>query len=251
MMPTGGGRRFEVIPAVDNKGGRGVRLRHGCEDAVIFKSDDPVAAARRWLEAGAGRLHVVDLDGAFQHGRNIPIIREIVELAATYSARVQVGGGIRSRDDVASLLGMGVDRVILGTIAMKDRVFLKKLVGEFSDGIMVALDALGGEVVISGWKERTGLRASVVAREFEALGVKSLLFTSVEADGTLSGVNAAAIKEVVDAVDIPVVAAGGVSSLDDIRKVKETGASGVVIGSALYIGKIKLKDALRVCSLTD
>ena len=139
----------------------------------------------------------------------------------------------------------------MGTIAMKDRVFLKKLVGEFSDGIMVALDALGGEVVISGWKERTGLRASVVAREFEALGVKSLLFTSVEADGTLSGVNAAAIKEVVDAVDIPVVAAGGVSSLDDIRKVKETGASGVVIGSALYIGKIKLKDALRVCSLTD
>ena len=247
----GGGRRlgsragFEVIPAVDIKGGRCVRLRRGCEHDVIFEGDDPVVAAERWLAEGARRLHVVDLDGALRRGRNLPIIESIVELAAGYSARVQVGGGVRSRDDVATLLKMGADRVIVGTIAIRDRELLKRLVEEFSDGIMVALDSLRGEVVVGGWKERTGLRASVFARELEALGVKSLLFTNVEADGTLSGVDAAAIKEVVDAVGIPVVAAGGVSTLDDIRRIREAGASGVVIGSALYMGRIKLRDALR------
>ncbi len=241
---------FEVIPAVDIKDGKCVQLRQGKEKDVIFSSDDPVRDARRWIDEGATRLHVIDLDAAFRYEqprRNFSVIRRIVEDANERGVRVQAGGGIRSYEDVASFIEIGVDRVIIGTLAMKNRELTEKLVRDFSsERIMAALDARGGEVMINGWKKRTHKRADEAARELERIGIGSILFTNIDVEGRLEGVKKEPIMEIVRAVDIPVIASGGVTTIDDIRKVREAGAKGVVIGSALYSGKIKLREALTV-----
>ncbi|CAI48725.1 1-(5-phosphoribosyl)-5-[(5-phosphoribosylamino)methylideneamino] imidazole-4-carboxamide isomerase [Natronomonas pharaonis DSM 2160] len=234
---------FEVIPAVDMQDGQVVQLVGG-ERGTETEYGDPVAAAQRWVDAGAETLHLVDLDGAFEGERaNADAVEAVLEAT---DVSVQLGGGIRTVDDADSLLSMGVDRVILGTAAVEN----PDIVGEINDrhpgSVVVSLDAKDGEVVVSGWTESTGLDPAEAAARYEAEGAGGVLFTDVDVEGQLSGVRADEIARVVDAVDIPVIASGGVSTLSDIEALKDAGAAATVVGTALYEGEFTLEEAAAV-----
>ena len=232
---------FEVIPAVDMQGGQVVQLVGG-ERGTEKAYGDPVEAARRWVEAGAETLHLVDLDGAFEGERaNAPAVEAIVE---SVDIDVQLGGGIRAADDAVGLLDAGVDRVILGTAAVETPEIVGAISGQHPDSVMVSLDAKDGEVVVSGWTEGTGLDPAEAAARYEAEGAGAILFTDVDVEGQLGGIRSEPVARVVDAVDIPVVASGGVSTLSDIRALRETGAAAVVVGTALYEGRFTLEAAM-------
>ena len=236
---------FDVIPAIDIKDGRCVQLVGGVPDRVLVSLDDPVAVARHWVESGATMLHVIDLDGAFGKPRNLKAIYRIAKL----DAFIQVGGGIRSLEDVADLLHIGVDRVILGTAAVRDPTIVYNLSQEFGGkSIMASVDARGGEVLIEGWTRSSGLRPQEMGLIFQEMGAGSLLFTDVEVEGQMSGIRADVVKDLVEYVDIPVIASGGIGRLDDIKAVALTRAAGVVIGSALYTNKFTLIDAFKIVS---
>jgi phosphoribosylformimino-5-aminoimidazole carboxamide ribotide isomerase len=235
---------FEVIPAVDLKGGNCVQLRQGKQDAVIFSAENPVAIAREWIVQGAKRLHIIDLDGAFMKEQsNFSVIKEITESEGVKGeAKIQVGGGIRTYEAAVKLLEIGVDRVIFGTAALKSPQLIETVAGVFSsERVMVALDARGGKVAIDGWREVTGIEAKAAAKKVEEMGAGSLLFTNIDVEGLMCGVEREIIEEFVGAASVPVVIAGGVSSAEDVKWIKEVGASGVVLGSALYKGKINFK----------
>ena len=232
---------FEVIPAVDMQDGQVVQLVGG-ERGTEKAYGDPVEAARRWVEAGAETLHLVDLDGAFEGERaNAPAVEAIVE---SVDIDVQLGGGIRAADDAVGLLDAGVDRVILGTAAVETPEIVGAISGQHPDSVMVSLDAKDGEVVVSGWTEGTGLDPAEAAARYEAEGAGAILFTDVDVEGQLGGIRSEPVARVVDAVDIPVVASGGVSTLSDIRALRETGAAAVVVGTALYEGRFTLEAAM-------
>ena len=234
--------RFEVIPAIDLRGGRCVQLRQGKKEEEIFSStEDPVEIARRWVIQGARRLHVIDLDGAFQEEKNnFGVIKDIAESEGG-KAKIQVGGGIRSYETAVELLDIGIDRIIFGTVALKSPHLIEKVANAFSsERVMVALDARKGKVAIDGWREVTGIEAKEAAKQVEKIGAGSLLFTNIDVEGLMKGVELKIIAEFVSSVEIPVIVAGGVSSIEDVKRIKEAGASGVVIGSALYKGKIDL-----------
>jgi phosphoribosylformimino-5-aminoimidazole carboxamide ribotide isomerase len=233
---------FEVVPAVDVQEGQVVQLVGG-ERGTGRRYGDPVEAAERWIEAGARTLHLVDLDGAFEGERaNAPAIERVVE-AVGDDAGVQVGGGIRAPEDARSLLDSGVDRVILGTAAVEE----PRIVAEISDtnpgSVLVSLDAKGGEVVVSGWTEGTGLDPAEAAARYEDLGAGGILFTDVDVEGRLEGVRTDPVRRVVEAVSIPVVASGGVATLEDVRALKRAGAAAAVVGTALYEGRFTLREA--------
>ncbi len=230
---------MKVIPAVDVKDGECVQLVQG-EEGTGESYGDPLDSARHWLEEDAEALHVVDLDGAIDGEReNADVIEEI----ASWDVEVQVGGGVRSEDDAAALFDAGVDRVIMGTAAQEDPDVVLRA-AEHGD-VMVSLDARDGEVVVEGWKRSTGTSPVEVAGEFEALGASSILFTNVDDEGLLEGVQTDPVAELVDSVDIPVVASGGVTTVDDVRALAEAGAWGVVIGTAFYEGHLTLKQAME------
>lgn len=237
--------RFEVIPAVDIKDGKCVQLVQGIPGTETISLDDPVGVAKRWAEEGAKRLHLVDLDGAFEGTRkNAHLVKPIMEMC---SMPIQVGGGIRSYEDAASLLNMGVDRIIMGTAAMNDPTLVKRLIGEFGgERIMVALDTRNNEVVIEGWKRGAGVNPIALGTQMEELGVGSILFTNVNVEGLLRGVDPEPIRALVQAVRIPVVASGGVTSLNDLTAIKDAGAAGAVVGTALYKGNFTLREAMKV-----
>jgi len=234
---------FEVIPAVDMQDGAVVQLVQG-ERGTGTEYGDPVAAAERWVAAGARTLHLVDLDGAFEGERaNAAAVEAIVEAV---DVPVQLGGGIRTAADATDLLDRGVDRVILGTAAVEE----PELVGEISAAspgrVMVSLDAKDGEVVVSGWTEGTGLDPAEAAARYEELGAGAILFTDVDVEGQQAGVQTDVTGRVADAVDIPVVASGGVASLDDVATLRDAGAAAVVVGTALYEGTFTLAAAMDV-----
>lgn len=237
---------FEVIPAIDLKGGRCVQLRQGKKEAVIFSSaENPVEIARKWVTQGATRLHIIDLDGAFQEEKNnFEVIKNIAESKGVRGkAKIQVGGGIRSYEAAVKLLEIGtsVDRIIFGTAALKFPNLIEKVANEFSsERVMVALDVRKGKVAIDGWRETTRVEAKKAANQAEKIGAGSLLFTNIDVEGLMKGVETKIIKEFVGSVSVPVVVAGGVTNIEDVMRIKEAGASGVVIGSALYKGKIDL-----------
>ncbi len=234
---------FDVFPAVDIKDGRCVQLVGGRPDDVLVSLDDPVGVARQWIERGAANLHVIDLDGALGRPRNLKLVYQIAQL----NAFVQVGGGVRSYDDVADLLHAGVDRVILGTAAVRDPTIVYHLSREFgADRIMVSVDARGGEVLVEGWTRSAGLRPQEMGLIFQEMGAGSLLFTDVEVEGTMDGVRADVVHELVEYVDVPVIASGGIGNPDDITAIIAAGAAGVVIGSALYTHKFSLSDAFKI-----
>jgi phosphoribosylformimino-5-aminoimidazole carboxamide ribotide isomerase len=203
-----------------------------------------VAAAERWVAAGAETLHLVDLDGAFDGERaNADAVEAVVEAV---DVPVQLGGGIRTAADATDLLDRGVERVILGTAAVENPDLVSEIAADYPGRVVVSLDAEAGEVVVSGWTERTGLDPADAAARFEAEGAGAILFTDVDVEGKHEGVRADETARVVDAVDVPVVASGGVASLDDVRALRDAGAAAVVVGTALYEGTFTLGDATEL-----
>jgi len=233
---------FEVIPAVDVREGEVVQLVGG-ERGTGTRYGDPVEATRRWLDAGARTLHLVDLDGAFEGERkNADAIAAAVETAGDRAA-VQVGGGIRTVDDALSLLDAGVDRVILGTAAVEDPGIVTEIDDRRPGSVVVSIDASGGELVVEGWTTGTGLDPAETAARFETAGTAAILFTDVDVEGRMEGVRADAVRRVVEAVDAPVIASGGVATLSDVRELRAAGAAAVVVGTALYEGAFTLREA--------
>ena len=231
---------FEVVPAVDMQDGQVVQLVGG-ERGTGKTYGDPVEAAQRWVEAGAGTLHLVDLDGAFEGEReNAPAIEAILDAVAV---DVQLGGGIRTAEDAIALLDSGVDRVILGTAAVENPEIVAEISEKHPESVLVSLDAKDGEVVVSGWTEGTGLDPAEAAGRYEDLGAGGILFTDVDVEGQLEGVRTQPVSRIVEAVDIPVIASGGVATIEDIGALKEAGAAAVVVGSALYERKFTLEEA--------
>jgi phosphoribosylformimino-5-aminoimidazole carboxamide ribotide isomerase len=232
---------FEVVPAVDVQDGQVVQLVGG-ERGTGTTYGDPVEAARRWVEAGARTLHLVDLDGAFEGERaNAPAIEAVVDAV---DVDVQLGGGIRTAADATDLLETGVDRVILGTAAVENPDIVAEISEDYPGTVMASLDTKGGEVVVSGWTEGTGLDPAAAASRYERLGAGAILFTDVDVEGRLAGVRTGLVRRVVEAVDVPVVASGGVATIDDVRDLATAGAGAVVVGSALYEGAFALDDAM-------
>jgi len=233
---------FEVIPAVDVREGEVVQLVGG-ERGTGTRYGDPVEATRRWLDAGARTLHLVDLDGAFEGERkNADAIAAAVETAGDRAA-VQIGGGIRTVDDALSLLDAGVDRVILGTAAVEDPGIVTEIDDRRPGSVVVSIDASGGELVVEGWTTGTGLDPAETAARFETAGTAAILFTDVDVEGRMEGVRADAVRRVVEAVDAPVIASGGVATLSDVRELRAAGAAAVVVGTALYEGAFTLREA--------
>lgn len=233
---------FTVIPAVDVQDGEVVQLVGG-ERGTEKRYGNTVDAATRWVDAGARTLHLVDLDGAFEGERvNAPAIEAVVENATGIDT--QVGGGIRTVDDAMALLDLGVDRVILGTAAVDDPSIVERISDRRPGTVVVSLDAKGGEVVVEGWTEGTGLDPATAARRYEELGAAAILFTDVDVEGQLDGVRTDPVRRLADAVEIPVIASGGVASIDDVLALRAAGAAAVVVGSALYEGSFTLEAAL-------
>ncbi|WP_266079369.1 1-(5-phosphoribosyl)-5-[(5-phosphoribosylamino)methylideneamino]imidazole-4-carboxamide isomerase [Haladaptatus caseinilyticus] len=235
MFPT-----FEVVPAVDMQNGEVVQLVQG-EKGTETTYGDPVVAAQEWIEQGANTLHLVDLDGAFEGERaNAGAVDAILDAV---DVDVQLGGGIRTADDAIDLLSRGVDRAILGTAAIENPDIVAEISTEYPESVMVSLDAKDGEVLVSGWTESTGLDPAEAATRYEELGAGAILFTDVDVEGRMEGVQTDPVRRVAEAVEIPVVASGGVASVDDVRTLRDTGAAAVVVGSALYQGAFTLADA--------
>ncbi len=236
---------FKIIPAIDLKDRKCVSLVQGIPGTERISFDDPLAVASRWVSEGASVLHLIDLDGAIE-GKclNTPIIESIIK---EFDVETQVGGGIRSKEDASALLALGVDRVILGTAAINNPSLVEALSHEFgNERIMVALDSRKGRVTTHGWAKRTSSTAVELGRKFEALGAGSILFTDIDTEGLLKGVNPERTAELVQALHIPVIASGGITTLSDIEAIKKTGALAVVIGAALYVGKFTLSEALTL-----
>ncbi|MCK9313489.1 MAG: 1-(5-phosphoribosyl)-5-[(5-phosphoribosylamino)methylideneamino]imidazole-4-carboxamide isomerase [Methanocorpusculum sp.] len=233
---------MEIFPAVDILSGNCVQLVGGDRlTATVYGS--PMTNARRWIQDGASNLHIVNLDGAFAAShKNVDQIRELIE---TMDVFVQVGGGIRSLEDARGWLNCGVSRIILSTFATREPAVIRQLSNEFgSERIMAGVDARKGELAISGWQELAGDYIGW-AEKFEELGAGSLLYTNVDVEGKEAGIDGAPVQKLIDAVSIPVIVAGGVTTPSDISLLKQLGANGCVLGSALYSGKISLKEALE------
>lgn len=237
-----------VIPAIDLKDGACVRLRQGLmEDSTVF-SDDPLAMAARWVDAGARRLHLVDLNGAFA---GEPVNGEAVtRIAAAYpELPIQIGGGIRSLETIEHYLAAGVSYVIIGTKAVKEPAFVAEACGAFPGKIIVGLDAKDGLVATDGWAEVSELRAADLARQFENDGVSAIVYTDIARDGMMQGVNVEATVAMAQASSIPVIASGGITDIDDIRALAAVAGKGIVgaiTGRAIYENTLDLAEAQRV-----
>lgn len=236
-----------LIPAIDLKGGQCVRLRQGRMDDVTVFSDTPADVARRWADEGAERLHVVDLDGAF---KGAPVNLKVVEeIARAVNIPVQIGGGIRDEETVQLYLNAGVQYVIIGTKAVNAPHFLHDLCLEFPRHIIVGLDAKDGRVALNGWAKVTSHDVIETAIHCERDGVEAIIYTDISRDGMMQGFNVEATQNMARAVKTPIIASGGVSSLDDIRRLKEIegdGVYGAVIGRALYEGGLDFREAVKL-----
>lgn len=237
-----------LIPAIDLKDGKCVRLRQGrMEDDTVF-SDDPLAVAGKWVAAGARRLHLVDLDGAFAgKPKNAGIINEIAE--AFPDVPIQVGGGIRDEDTIQEYLYAGVSYVIIGTRAVSEPHFVSDVAAEFPSHIIIGLDAKDGKVAIDGWSKLSRHDVIDLAQQFEADGVEAIIYTDISRDGMMSGVNVAATEKLARAIHIPVIASGGITNLDDIAalgKIAPEGVIGAITGRAIYEGTLDFAEGAKL-----
>ncbi len=238
-----------IIPAIDLKDGKCVRLRQGrMEDSTVF-SDDPVAMAARWVSAGARRLHLVDLNGAFA---GEPVNGEVVKaIAKAYpDLPIQIGGGIRGLDTIEAYLKAGVTYVIIGTKAVKDPDFVTAACEAYPGHIIVGLDAKNGLVATDGWAEVSEIKATELAKRFQADGVEAIVYTDIEHDGMMDGVNVEATLGMAQASTIPVIASGGITNLEDIKRVKtvaDQGILGAITGRAIYEGTLDVSEAQLWC----
>jgi phosphoribosylformimino-5-aminoimidazole carboxamide ribotide isomerase len=246
LTKSGGGLML-VIPAVDLKNGRCVRLRQGRMDAETVYSDDPVAVAQSWVDQGAAWLHVVDLDGAVEgEPRNLSVIEQIVH---TVPVPVQVGGGIRTIDRIERYLELGVARVIIGTLAVEQPRLAADICRRFPGRMAVSLDARDGKVALKGWRENAALDYLSVARQIDAWQPAVMIFTAIQRDGTLEGPDFPRLKELLNAVSLPVIVAGGIGLLDHLQSLVPLAAEGlygVIIGKALYDGSVMFHEALAI-----
>ena len=236
-----------IIPAIDLKDGHCVRLKQGVmEDATVF-SEDPAAMARHWLEQGARRLHLVDLNGAFAgKPKNESAVRSIIEAMGSSDVPVQLGGGIRDLETIERYLDIGVTYIIIGTAAVKVPGFLHEACDAFPGHIMVGLDAKGGKVAVDGWSKLTGHDVADLAQRFEGYGVEAVIYTDIGRDGMLTGVNIPATVELASPLHVPVIASGGITNLDDVRAlcaVQAEGITGAITGRAIYEGTLDFKAA--------
>lgn len=238
------GEGMEIIPAIDIRGGRCVRLYQGDYSRETVFSEDPVAVALGWQGHGARWLHLVDLDGAAKgEPVNLPTIEAIVKKVVM---SVQVGGGIRDAGTVARLLALGVRRVILGTVAVERPEMVAEMCQKFGEAIVVGIDARDGYVATKGWLEDTGITALELAKKMAGLGVRRVIYTDIKRDGTLTEPAYDAIGQMVRGVGIPVIAAGGICRLEQLQRLKGLGVEGAIIGRALYTGDIDLREALKL-----
>jgi phosphoribosylformimino-5-aminoimidazole carboxamide ribotide isomerase len=247
-----------VFPAIDLREGRCVRLVQGEPDDETVYGEDPVAIARRWVEAGAQWLHVVNLDGAFAgcldgevHECGLPInLSRLREIADQTDVPIQFGGGLRSFDDIELVLSLGVRRVILGTVAVRQPEWVSEALGRFGpERIVIGIDARNGLVATQGWQEMSHLSAVELGRQMVQRGVRCVVYTDIQRDGMLGGVNVSATATLAVQTGLAVIASGGVASLDDVRglrAVASSGVAGVVIGKALYTGDVDLAEAIAV-----
>ncbi len=234
---------FEVIPAIDIRGGRCVRLLQGDYDRETVYGDDPAAVAREWEAQGAPRLHVVDLDGA-REGR--PVNRaEVAAICEAVAIPVEVSGGLRTMDDLEAAAGLGAARLQLGSAAVRNPDLVNTAAERFPGMVVVAVDTRAGEALTEGWREGSGADALALAKEMVARGAPRIMVTDVARDGALEGPNVALAAEFAGALPVPVVASGGVTTADDLRALAETGCEGAIVGKALYEGRFTLAEALE------
>ncbi len=236
-----------ILPAIDLKNGQCVRLEQGLMEKDTVYSDDPAAMARHWQDEGGEFLHLVDLDGAFA---GVPKNREAIEaIVAAVDIPTELGGGIRDLKTIEAYLKLGVDRVILGTVAKENPQLVAEACRRFPGQIVVGIDARNGLVAVRGWAEVTEKKAIDLAREMEGFGVTAIIYTDIARDGMMQGPNLEATAALAEAISIPVIASGGVSSLDDIRnllQIEASGVEGVITGKAIYSGALNLREAVEL-----
>lgn len=234
-----------LFPAIDIKNGQCVRLRQGSFQDVLVYSDVPLKIAKQWEAAGASFIHIVDLDGALVgHSVNDEVIKEIVK---EVKIPVQVGGGVRTIKDIENKLSLGIDRVIIGTKAVKDPAFIKEAIATFgSKRIVIGIDAKDGMVAIEGWEKVSSYQAVSLAIEMKKLGVKTIVYTDISKDGMLQGPNIGHTKEMVQVTGLNIIASGGVASLKDLEMLEEINVYGAIMGKALYENRIDLKKAVNL-----
>ena len=236
-----------IFPAIDIRGGKCVRLEEGRFDRETVFAENPLEAARRWVDAGSEWLHIVDLDGA-RAGQpvNLEVVKKIAE---TFDVKIQLGGGVRTMESVATILSSGVQRVILGSVAVRSPELVSQVCAKYGERIVIGIDARNGEVAVDGWEKSGLLQADELALRMKAAGATRIIYTDISRDGMLTGVNVAATLQLADKSGLKIIASGGVRGMEDIQALQpltERGVEGVIIGKALYTGAISLKDALRV-----
>jgi phosphoribosylformimino-5-aminoimidazole carboxamide ribotide isomerase len=237
---------MEIIPAIDLRNGKCVRLFQGdySKETVFF--DNPVEVAAGWEAAGARRIHIVDLDGAA--AGSVVNFAMVSSIAARVKVPVQLGGGLRSLESIRQVITAGVQRVILGTIAVEQPDLVKAACAAYPEAVIVSIDARDGIVATRGWLQGTSVKAIELGKAMTELGVRRFIYTDIKRDGTLSGPNYAALTEMMKATGRPVICAGGISNLENLKKLKETGVEGAIIGQALYTRSIDLKEALAAAA---
>jgi len=234
---------MDIIPAIDLRGGKCVRLYQGDYSKETVFSDNPVEMARLWQSRGASRLHIVDLDGAAQG--NLQHASIIESMVHSVIIPMQLGGGLRTIDSISKALDLGVARVILGTAAIENEPLIQEACRRFSNLIIVGIDAMEGCVSTRGWKQSTSVKAIELARNMLYLGVPRFIYTDISRDGTLTEPNFETISEMVQSIEAPIIAAGGISSIEHLEKLSDIGVEGAIVGRALYTGDIDLVEALK------
>jgi phosphoribosylformimino-5-aminoimidazole carboxamide ribotide isomerase len=234
---------MNILPAIDIKDGQCVRLYQGDYDHVTIYDADPVQVVQRWQSVGASWLHIVDLDGAAAgHPVNVESIKSI---RANTTSHIELGGGMRTLADIGNMLELGIDRVVLGTVALTDRALLMEALARWGERIVVGLDARSGSIAISGWRETSQVQATSLALELCAAGVQRFIYTDIARDGALKGPNIEELKEIQQMISCSLIASGGVSSIDDVRSLASLDIEGTIVGKALYTGDIDLAAAIQ------
>jgi len=239
--------KMHIIPAIDIKNKKCVRLTQGLPDQETVYSDNPIEVAKKWASMGAKWLHIVDLDGAFKgEPVNLDILKDIIE---NVNIPVELGGGLRTEKIIEKVFNLGVRRAILGTVAIENTAMVKSLCKKYKDKIAVGIDSENGKVAIKGWLKKSNVDSISLAKDMVRLGVKTLICTDIKRDGMLQGPNIDYLKQIAENVDAEIIASGGISTIDDVRKIaklEEFGVTGMIIGKALYAGSIDFKKALAI-----
>src|SRR6056297_285884 len=234
---------MKIFPAIDIKDNKAVRLKQGKFNEATVYSDNPYTMAKKWIDKGADFLHIVDLDGA--ETEKIINEKSILEIINKTNVKIQIGGGIRNEKRIKSYLNLGVERVIIGTMAVKNPELLKKLSKKYAKNMAVSVDAVDGYAAVKGWKEQTKVHVIDICKNMEEIGIETLIYTDILKDGMLQGPNFKYYEMLKDKTNLNIIASGGISSVEDLKKLKELNIYGAIIGKALYNGNIDLEEAYK------